>query len=132
MFPGLIVLFAWFLPESPRWLYVKGRQDQAKATLARFHGNGNAESEWVKLQLWEYETHLEMNGADKRWWDYRAVFKNRASWYRLASNCIVALFGQWAGNGMTLEFFFYSRYMMESYADLFENRCRLLLPHRVP
>jgi len=104
MFPGLIVLFVWFLPESPRWNYVKGHTEKAKATLARFHGNGNPESEWVKLQLWEYETHLEMDGADKRWWDYRAVFKNRASWYRLMSNCLVALFGQWAGNGVVSYF----------------------------
>ncbi|MCJ1405688.1 hypothetical protein MMC11_008917 [Xylographa trunciseda] len=104
MFPGLIVLLVWFLPESPRWLYVHGKQEQAKATLAKFHGNGNPESEWIKLQLWEYEAHLEMNGADKRWWDYRAVFKNRASLYRLMSNCLVSLFGQWAGNGVVSYF----------------------------
>jgi len=104
MFPGLIVLLVWFLPESPRWNYVKGNTEKAKATLARFHGNGNPESEWVKLQLWEYETHLEMDGADKRWWDYRAVFKNKASLYRLMSNCLVSLFGQWAGNGVVSYF----------------------------
>ena len=104
MFPGLIVALVWFLPESPRWLYVHGKQEQAKATLAKFHGNGNPESEWIKLQLWEYEAHLEMNGADKRWWDYRAVFKNRASLYRLMSNCLVSLFGQWAGNGVVSYF----------------------------
>ena len=104
MFPGLIVLLVWFLPESPRWNYVHGNTEKAKATLAKFHGNGNPESEWVKLQLWEYEAHLEMNGADKRWWDYRAVFKNRASLYRLMSNCLVSLFGQWAGNGVVSYF----------------------------
>ena len=104
MFPGLIVLLVWFLPESPRWLYVHGKPEKAKATLAKFHGNGNPESEWIKLQLWEYEAHLEMNGADKRWWDYRAVFKNRASLYRLMSNCLVSLFGQWAGNGVVSYF----------------------------
>jgi len=104
MFPGLIVLLVWFLPESPRWLYVHGKTEKAKATLAKFHGNGNPESEWIKLQLWEYEAHLEMNGADKRWWDYRAVFKNRSSLYRLMSNCIVSLFGQWAGNGVVSYF----------------------------
>lgn len=49
--------------------------------------------------MWEYETHLELDGADKRWWDYRALFRNRASTYRLMVNCIVSLFGQWAGNG---------------------------------
>lgn len=104
MFPGLVILFVVFLPESPRWDYVKGNREKAEATLARFHGNGNPESEWVKLQLWEYETHLEMDGADKRWWDYRAVFKNRASLYRLMSNCFVSLFGQWAGNGVVSYF----------------------------
>ena len=57
--------------------------------------------------------HLKMNGADKRWWDYRAVFKNRASCYRLASNCIVALFGQWAGNGMIVECFFHTQLSMD-------------------
>lgn len=104
MFPGLIVLLVLLLPESPRWHYVKGHTEKAKATLARFHGNGNPESEWVKLQLWEYETHLELDGADKRWWDYRAVFRNRAAWYRIMSNCIVSLFGQWAGNGVVSYF----------------------------
>lgn len=98
MFPAFVLMFAFFLPESPRWLYVNGKTEQAKAVLAKYHGEGNPDSEWVRLQLWEYETHLEMDGADKRWWDYRALFKNRSSFYRLMCNCLVALFGQWAGN----------------------------------
>jgi len=99
MFPGIVFVFAWFLPESPRWLYTNGKIDQAKAFLTKYHGNGNPESEWVKLQMWEYEAHLELDGADKRWWDYRALFKDRASRYRLMCNCLTSLFGQWAGNG---------------------------------
>lgn len=54
----------------------------------------------MKLQLIEYEEFLEMDGTDKRWWDYRALFRNRASIYRLMCNCIVATFGQLAGNSM--------------------------------
>jgi hypothetical protein len=99
LFPGLVVLVAWFLPESPRWNYCNGKQEKAKAFITKYHGNGNPESEWVKLQLFEYEAHLEIDGADKRWWDYRALFRNRASVYRLLTNCFTALFGQWAGNG---------------------------------
>lgn len=76
MFPGLLVLGVFFLPESPRWLYVNGKMEKAKEVMAYFHGNGNPESEWVKLQLAEYESHLELDGADKRWWDYRALFKS--------------------------------------------------------
>jgi len=104
LFPGLVIIFAMFLPESPRWLYCNGKQEQAKAFLTKYHGHGNPDSEWVKLQLFEYESHLELDGADKRWWDYRALFKNRASRYRLATNCITALFGQWAGNGVVSYF----------------------------
>ena len=99
MFPGLIFLFCWLLPESPRWLYTNGKMEEAKAILTKYHGNGNPESEWVKLQMWEYEAHLDLDGADKRWWDYRALFRDGPSRYRLMSNCLVSLFGQWAGNG---------------------------------
>lgn len=104
MFPAIVFVFAWFLPESPRWLYTNGKQEQAKAFLTKYHGNGNPDSEWVKLQMWEYEAHLELQGADKRWWDYRALFKNRASRYRLMANCLTSLFGQWAGNGVVSYF----------------------------
>ncbi|KFY50801.1 hypothetical protein V496_09155 [Pseudogymnoascus sp. VKM F-4515 (FW-2607)] len=100
MFPGLIVILAWFLPESPRWLYVRGRVVEAQAILTKYHGEGNPNSEWVKLQMMEYETHLEIDGTDRTWWDYRALFRDRASRYRLLMNCIVSLFGQWAGNGI--------------------------------
>ena len=98
MFPGIICIGSMLLPESPRWLYTRGRQEQATDILVKLHGHGNRDSEWVKLQLQEYEQHLEMEGTDKTWWDYRGLFKNRASIYRLTCNCIVSLFGQWAGN----------------------------------
>jgi hypothetical protein len=51
------------------------------------------------MQIREYEEYLNMDGGDKRWWDYGALFKTRPARYRLACNCIVAIFGQWAGNG---------------------------------
>ncbi|KAJ0383655.1 hypothetical protein COL922a_010052 [Colletotrichum nupharicola] len=68
--------------------------------LTKYHGNGNPDSPWVKLQLHEYEELLDMDGADKRWWDYRALFRNRASVYRLCCNMCVSIFGQWAGNAV--------------------------------
>lgn len=104
LFPGLVVVFAWLIPESPRWNYTRGKVDKAKDFLVKYHGNGNPDSEWVKLQLWEYETHLELEGSDRRWWDYRALFRNKPAIYRLMTNCITALFGQWAGNGVVSYF----------------------------
>ncbi|KFY02454.1 hypothetical protein O988_02142 [Pseudogymnoascus sp. VKM F-3808] len=90
--------------ESPRWLYANGKPDKAREFLVKYHGNGNPNSEWVTLQMNEYEQYLELQGADKRWWDYRALFKDRASRYRLMVNCLTALFGQWAGNGVVSYF----------------------------
>lgn len=100
MFSSIIFLSAYFLPESPRWLYVNNKQSQAKAMLTKYHGDGNPDSEWVKLQMHEYDDLLEMDGADKRWWDYRALFKNRSTCYRLFCNVAITIFGQWAGNAV--------------------------------
>lgn len=98
LFGVVILIAAFFLPESPRWLYVNNKQEQAKAMLVKYHGEDNPDSEWVNLQLNEYEELLEMDGADKRWWDYSALFKNRSTCYRLFCNCCITIFGQWAGN----------------------------------
>lgn len=99
-FPGIIVLGFWAIPESPRWLYVHGKQEKAKAMLAKWHGEGNADSIWVTLQLSEYEQHLELDGSDKRWWDYRALFRTKSSCFRIFCNICIQAFGQLAGNSV--------------------------------
>ena len=100
LFAGIVLIFCLLLPESPRWLYVHNKKDEAKAVLTKYHGNGNPDSAWVQLQLNEYESLLDQNGADKRWWDYRALFRNKANTYRTACCLIVSIFGQWAGNAV--------------------------------
>ena len=100
LFSGIIAISCLFLPESPRWLYVHNKKHEAKRVLTKYHGRDNPNSPWVTLQLHEYEELLNMDGADKRWWDYRALFRNRAARYRLCCNLAVSIFGQWAGNAV--------------------------------
>lgn len=100
LFAGIVVIFVWFLPESPRWLYVNGKREECRRILTKYHGQGNENSIWVNLQLREYEEYLELDGSDKRWWDYRALFRDRASRYRIACNIVISIFGQWAGNAV--------------------------------
>ncbi|OAP60721.1 hypothetical protein AYL99_05723 [Fonsecaea erecta] len=99
VFPGFIALFAFTLPESPRWVYASGKRQKAHDILTKWHGYGNPDSAWVKLQLHEYEEYLEMDGSDKRWWDYRALFNKKSSVYRTAVACWFSAFTQWCGNG---------------------------------
>jgi len=100
LFSGLIMTFILFMPESPRWLYAHGKQEKCRQFLTKYHGHGNADSPWVTLQLAEFEEHLELNGSDKRWWDYRALFNSRAARYRIGMNVMISLWGQWAGNSV--------------------------------
>ncbi|KAF2206530.1 hypothetical protein CERZMDRAFT_103292 [Cercospora zeae-maydis SCOH1-5] len=100
VFPGIIALFVWFIPESPRWLFVNNKRSQAVEVLTKWHGYGNADSAWVKLEILEYEEYLNTNGADKRFWDYSALFGSRSARYRIACNVVFSIFAQWAGNGV--------------------------------
>jgi MFS family permease len=120
-FPAVILIFFVFLPESPRWLYVNGQQAKAKAMLTKYHGEGNPNSAWVNLQLFEYNEFLDMDGADKRWWDYRALFRTRENLYRLFCNVTVAVFGQWAGNCKQIYFMVSSEHAL---LTLTQRLCR--------
>ncbi len=81
--PSITLALVMFLPETPRWLFTHGKQEEAKAILTKYHGDDNPDSVYVTLQLEEFNSQLELDGADKRWWDYRALIKTRGAVYRL-------------------------------------------------
>ncbi|KAG8425608.1 hypothetical protein J3458_002292 [Metarhizium acridum] len=132
LFPSLVLIFSFILPESPRWLYVHNRKEKAKAMLVKYHGNGNESSPWVSLQLREYEECLNMDGADKRWWDYRVLFR-KGNFYRLCCNLIVSGFAQLAGNavlsyflGSVLDSAGYTSYLAQVNITLVNNCVQFL------
>lgn len=90
LFPGILLVGCLCFPESPRWLYVHGQVDKCQETLIKYHGNDNPESLYVRLEMHEFAEELELDGADKRWWDYRSLFNSRAALYR-AILCAVAV-----------------------------------------
>lgn len=100
VFPLILLPAAFSFPESPRWLFVHGKVEHCQAVLTKYHGNDNAASLYVQLELREFEEELELDGADRRWWDYRVLFNSRAAIYR-AILCAVAVsaFSQWSGQG---------------------------------
>lgn len=101
--PATIVLIAvWFIPESPRWLFAKGKADQAMAILVRLHGNGNPASAVVRLESEEIKFSLEaeaelMGGV---WWDYRVLLNTRQSRHRMFIIMLLSVFSQFVGGAV--------------------------------
>jgi sugar porter (SP) family MFS transporter len=47
---AVLFVLAWFLPESPRWLMLRGHTEKAHSILKRIHGKEEADKELTELQ----------------------------------------------------------------------------------
>jgi hypothetical protein len=89
-----------FLPESPRWLCERGRDEEAKKVIRKLFADGNNE-EYLELVFIEIQDVIQ---ADKQvaTHSWKAIF-TRPSWRRrLLLGCAIQSFGQLSGiNGNT-------------------------------
>ncbi|KAK2676805.1 MFS transporter superfamily [Fusarium oxysporum f. sp. vasinfectum] len=78
-------------------------QEQARAVLIKYHGDGNPESAVVKLELDEMRASIEYQEeieASQKWWDYRMLFDNRENLHRFYLLFLVAIFSQFIGGSV--------------------------------
>ncbi|EHL01749.1 putative Lactose permease [Glarea lozoyensis 74030] len=98
--PSVIQLVAiWMVPESPRYLIAKGKDEQALNILAKAHARGNIEDELVQIEYREIRDtiKLEQEYESNGWVE---LFKTKGNRRRLIILVSLGFFSQWSGNGL--------------------------------
>ncbi|TCD69438.1 hypothetical protein EIP91_007563 [Steccherinum ochraceum] len=96
LFQVLLVLLG---PESPRWLMAKGRNQEALATLAYYHADGNERDPLVQFEYDEIKAALEAEQIQKQT-GWLQLVKTPGNRRRLRILIPIAFFSQWSGNGL--------------------------------
>ncbi|OCF40858.1 glucose transporter [Kwoniella heveanensis CBS 569] len=78
MFPAIpLVSLIYLLPESPRWLMIKGRQEESLRALARLHASGNIEDPFVQGEFMEMRSKVTEEASMQASWS--DIFRNRTN-----------------------------------------------------
>lgn len=98
----IVASVALLLPESPRWLFANNKTEKAKSILTKYHGNGNADSALVQLEMREmaHSLNFEAEISKGRHWDYRVLINTRPARYRMWLILLVAVFSQFIGGSV--------------------------------
>lgn len=107
----------FLLPYSPRWLAMKGRHEEGRATLIKLHGGRRnasisaVEAEYAEIltqiewgALWklastvhtacELTNRVEKENLSSNYWD---LIKNKPNLHRTVCGCLVQGMCQWTG-----------------------------------
>jgi hypothetical protein len=100
-FPAIVCCTIYFIsPETPRYLMLRGRRDEAAMVIARYHtteGN-NPEHPLVKAVLQQMEDSIS-NTSNREVWDWRGFFKTGAR-SRVGVLALYSVFQSWNGGGI--------------------------------
>ncbi len=82
VFALYVLIAVQFVPETPRFLLAKGREQEAFQFMVDYHGNGDPTDELVLFEFEEMRTaiRLEQEAKSERW---STILRDRASRHRL-------------------------------------------------
>ncbi|KAJ3205006.1 hypothetical protein HDU82_005469 [Entophlyctis luteolus] len=97
LFSGVVLVGCFFIPESPRWLLDKGRDEEVRRFLVHYHGNEIEDHPIVEFTLNEMREALE-DARRQNTASYMAFFTSIPMLYRTGLLIAVAFFSQYAGS----------------------------------
>ena len=98
-FTIFMLVVVWWIPESPRFLVSKDKNEQALAILAKYHASGNEQDEVVQLEYAEITSALAMEKQAQAF-GYLDFFRTAGNRHRFLIIITIGIFSQWSGNGL--------------------------------
>ena len=99
VWPCLQLTLILFCSESPQFLVMRGKEDQAKTILAKFHANGDTNDPLILSELSNAVTSASMR-IERHNTSWVALCSTRGNRKRLIITIGIALATQWVGNGV--------------------------------
>jgi len=96
----LQIVLIWFVPESPRYLISKGKNEKALDVLAYYHGDGNRDDPLVQYEFNEIKTAIEYDRTVAANVGWKSLFATPGNRKRMRIIIAIAFFSQWSGNGL--------------------------------
>jgi MFS family permease len=69
-FPMIFLVGIFFIPESPRWLCMKGREEEAETVLKRLHKNsGDPDGDFARAEFFQIREQIALDSQlDNSWY----------------------------------------------------------------
>ncbi|KAL1960284.1 hypothetical protein VTO42DRAFT_8244 [Malbranchea cinnamomea] len=99
--PSVIqLLFIWWIPESPRFLISKDRNEEALHILATYHGGGDRNNATVQFEFREIKETMRLEKEAGNQSSYLDFFRTKGNLWRFAIVVSLGVISQYSGNAL--------------------------------